>query len=56
MDLDSKEIEAFEIVKKAGIHRTVHAGEAAPAESVEQAVKTLHAERIGHGYKVITAN
>ncbi len=34
--LEPIEIEVFTEAKKRGIHRTVHAGEAAPAESVRQ--------------------
>lgn len=48
-----KEIAAFTEAKKLGIHRTVHAGEAAPASSVKEALDVLHAERIGHGYRVL---
>ncbi|XP_059092869.1 adenosine deaminase-like [Tigriopus californicus] len=48
-----QEIAAFSEAKKLGIHRTVHAGEAAPAKSVEEALDKLHAERIGHGYRVL---
>ncbi len=39
----------FRRAKEAGLHITVHAGEAAGAESVRAAVELLHAERIGHG-------
>ncbi len=39
----------FRRAKEAGLHITVHAGEAAGAESVRAAVEVLHAERIGHG-------
>lgn len=46
-------IQAFKEARKLNIHRTVHAGEAAPAASVKEALDVLHAERIGHGYRVI---
>ena len=43
----------FEEAKRLGIHRTVHAGEVGPAENVRVALDDLHAERIGHGYRVL---
>jgi len=43
----------FEEAKKLGIRRTVHAGEAGTAKSVKNAIDILHAERIGHGYRVV---
>ncbi|VDP67198.1 unnamed protein product [Echinostoma caproni] len=46
-------VQVFEHAKSEGIHRTVHAGENGPACAVENAVKQLHAERIGHGYSVL---
>jgi len=36
-------------VKEAGLHRTAHAGEAAGAGSMWGALRTLEAERLGHG-------
>ncbi len=39
----------FKQVSDAGLHITIHAGEAAGPESVWQAIKQLRAERIGHG-------
>jgi adenosine deaminase len=41
---------AFEEARRLEISRTVHAGEAGPAENVEEALDMLHAQRIGHGY------
>lgn len=41
-------MEHFKAVRDAGLHVTVHAGEAAGAESVWQALRELGAERIGH--------
>jgi adenosine deaminase len=43
---------AFELAQQAGLHRTVHAGEAAGAASVREALDLLHAERLGHGVRV----
>ena len=40
---------AFTRAEELGLRRTAHAGEAAGAESVIDAVELLHAERIGHG-------
>jgi adenosine deaminase len=40
---------AFARAKEMGLRRTVHAGEAAGAHSIVDAVELLHAERIGHG-------
>lgn len=39
----------FKQVQKAQLNVTVHAGEAAGAESIWQAINQLHATRIGHG-------
>jgi adenosine deaminase len=35
--------------RRMGFHTNVHAGEAAGAESIWGAIRTLHTERIGHG-------
>ncbi|MGH9684966.1 MAG: adenosine deaminase [Candidatus Acidiferrales bacterium] len=43
---------AFELARRAGLHRTVHAGEAAGAPSIDEALTTLFAERIGHGVRI----
>lgn len=43
----------FARARKAGLHTIAHAGEAAGAESVRQAVLGLGAERIGHGVRAI---
>ncbi|NEA35803.1 adenosine deaminase [Streptomyces sp. SID13031] len=42
---------AFAKARDAGLHVTIHAGEAAGADSVWDAVKHLGAERIGHGVR-----
>jgi adenosine deaminase len=41
--------EVYDEARKRGLHTTAHAGEAAGAESVWSALKTLEVERIGHG-------
>lgn len=46
-------IDHFSAVKKADLQITVHAGEAAGAESIWQAIKQLGAHRIGHGVNAI---
>lgn len=43
----------FARVRDAGLHITIHAGEAAGAESVWDAIRLLGAERIGHGIRAI---
>ena len=43
----------FNQVRDAGLRVTVHAGEAAGAESIWQAINELGATRIGHGVKAI---
>ncbi len=46
-------VEAFALAKREGLRRTVHAGEAAGAESIREALDLLGAERIGHGVRII---
>lgn len=43
----------FKRVRDAGLHITVHAGEAAGSDSIWQAIRELGAERIGHGVKAV---
>ena len=45
--------EAFQYARAHGLHAVVHAGEAAGACSVRDAVEVLHAERIGHGVRAL---
>jgi adenosine deaminase len=44
--------EAFALAKREGLRHTVHAGEAAGAESIREAIDLLGAERIGHGVRI----
>lgn len=46
-------VEHFRLAREAGWHITVHAGEAAGAESIWQAVRELGATRIGHGVRAM---
>jgi adenosine deaminase len=39
--------------RDAGLHVVAHAGEAAGWESIREAVDELHAERIGHGIRIV---
>jgi adenosine deaminase len=43
---------AFAIAAEGGLGLTVHAGEAAGAESIREAVHLCHADRIGHGTRL----
>lgn len=49
---ENEAIELFDKAKKLGIGRTVHAAESGPAEQVTFALDKLHADRIGHGYRI----
>ena len=44
---------AYAVARDGGLHGVVHAGEAAGAVSVRNAVEVLGAERIGHGVRAI---
>jgi len=46
-------IEHFKRVRDAGLHVTIHAGEADGPQSVWSAIRDLGAERIGHGFRSI---
>ena len=47
-------VPVFQKAEADGIHRTVHAGEALGPESVKVALDGCHAERIGHGVRVMS--
>jgi len=51
--LEPEAISIFDRAQKLGIHRTVHAGESGQASQVTNALDILHAERIGHGYRIL---
>jgi len=46
-------VDHFRRARESGMHVVAHAGEAAGAASVRQAIEGLHAERIGHGVRAI---
>jgi len=45
--------DAYAVAREAGLHSVPHAGEVAGPESVWGAIRTLRAERIGHGVRSI---
>ena len=45
---------AFDIAHENFFNKTVHAGEGFGPESIFQAIRDLHAERIGHGYHLFS--
>lgn len=45
--------EAFDIAARGGLGITVHAGEAAGWESIFEAIHACHADRIGHGTRLV---
>ncbi|URN17589.1 MULTISPECIES: adenosine deaminase [Streptomyces] len=48
----SRHLAAFRYLKRHNCHFTIHAGEAAGAESIHEAVQVCGAERIGHGVRI----
>jgi adenosine deaminase len=44
--------EAIALLDRAGVHRTIHAGEAAGIDSIRAALDGAHAERLGHGIRI----
>lgn len=49
-------VAAYDFVHKNFMHKTVHAGEAYGAESIFEAITSLHSDRIGHGYYMFDQN
>ena len=47
---------AFDIAHENFLYKTVHAGEGFGPESIGQAINELHADRIGHGFHLFSAN
>jgi len=45
--------EIFREARREGLHVTIHAGEVGAARNIEEAIKTLEAERIGHGVRCV---
>ncbi len=45
--------EIFREARRDGLHVTVHAGEVGAPRNIEQAIKNLKAERIGHGVRCV---
>ncbi|HVR28744.1 MAG TPA: adenosine deaminase family protein [Thermoanaerobaculia bacterium] len=52
----SDHIEAYQFAHRHFLKKTVHAGEAYGPESIFQAITKLHADRIGHGTHIYSAN
>ncbi len=46
-------VDAVALAREGGLHVVVHAGEAAGAHSVREAIERLGAERIGHGVRAL---
>ncbi len=49
----SDHLEAFNLLRRAGMPFTIHAGEAAGLSSIGDAAQTCHAHRIGHGIRIV---
>ena len=46
-------LEAIRTVQRAGLHVTIHAGEAHGLPSITEAVEVCHADRLGHGVRIV---
>jgi adenosine deaminase len=44
---------AFEAAGRAGLHRTIHAGEDGPADNIAAAIHELGCERVDHGFRLL---
>lgn len=49
----SRHLEAFRYLEQHDVPYTIHAGEAVGPESVREAVEVCHADRIGHGVRIV---
>jgi len=52
----SDHVDAYQFAHRHFLKKTVHAGEAYGPESIFQAITKLHADRIGHGTHIYSAN
>ncbi len=48
--------EAFDLAHELFFNKTAHAGEGFGPESINQAIRDLHAERIGHGFHLFSTD
>ena len=48
-----KHLEAFNYIRSKNFNITIHAGEAFGLESIWQAIQICHADRIGHGTRIV---
>lgn len=49
----SDHLAAFDLLRRAGMPFTIHAGEADGLDSIREAVRTCGARRIGHGIRIV---
>ena len=49
----ARHLEAFRLVRRDGLHVTIHAGESAGLESIRDALVDCGAERLGHGVRIV---
>jgi adenosine deaminase len=49
----ARHLEAFRLVRREGLHVTIHAGESAGLESIRDALVDCGAERLGHGVRIV---
>ncbi|MGI9579477.1 MAG: adenosine deaminase [Microthrixaceae bacterium] len=49
----SRHMDAFDLVKRAHFHTTIHAGEAFGLPSIAEALAWCGAERLGHGVRIV---
>lgn len=46
-------VQAFDLARSYGLHRTSHAGEVGPASNVRNGIELLGCERVDHGYNIV---